>query len=119
MKIIFAAFMMAQPAAAYTLRYKVKSPDPVAVLARVEALTGLNFEGKCAEWKPEAPPKVGFFCGEWKPIHGSIITGPDFVQVEVFQAKQPDRRAVPVKIDADLKRKIGKAVTSAAPPPSR
>lgn len=96
--------LAATQARAYTLRYKVPNPDAEAIIARVEAATGLNFQGKCAT------PADGKACTAFAPIHGHLLTGPGYVVVEIYQAKSRNPRLVAVKVDAALKQKIGKAV---------
>lgn len=91
-------------AEAYTLKYKVADPDHVAILARVEAATGLNFEGKCEPPRRKSDPPCD------APIHGTIQTYPGRVIVEVFGARNSDKRSRATKVDKELSRKITAAV---------
>lgn len=105
-KLLALFVMLGSQANAYMLTYKIANPDAEAILVRVEAATGLNFQGKCA---PATPTKARD-CS--LPIHGSISTDGRDVVVVVYQKKPAgEKRAVatPV-ISAALKNLIDTAV---------
>lgn len=98
-------FLIPLNAEAYTLRYKVAKPDGLAIVARLEAATGLNFQGKC-----KTPGAAGA-CLELDVIHGHVSTGPGLVEVVVYDRQRKDvPRARAAAVTADIKKKISKAV---------
>lgn len=91
--IIALALTISSTAHAYRLTYKVKKPNFSAILARVEAQTGLVFEKKCSSCT----------------VNGHITADGTSVIVDVYQVKAA-ASAVPVKVTTELKKKIGAAV---------
>lgn len=97
MKIIAIILSLAAPAAAWQASYRVgKNPDIAAVIARVEASTGLDFQAKCASCT----------------VNGHVSIDPDrpeWVQVVVYQGTSKGRFKCWTVTPA-LKKKVGQAV---------
>lgn len=101
--IALAVLLIPGPAAAYTLRYKVKEAPPADELSqKLWAATGLYFGGfKCLLSDGTTP------CNR----HGHLISGAGTVVVEVYQTKAKEiPLSKPVTVTAELKKKIGRVV---------
>lgn len=109
MRNLIAVFLMALAtnASAYTVRYRIALPDGKTIRERLEAATGLRFEGKCRV--PLGPNDV---CPEEQrlSIHGRINTREGHVLVEVYEQTTADSRVEPVRVTAALRTKIDAAV---------
>lgn len=106
--LLAALLLLPASAGAFELKYKIASDvkelnaKAIAIIPKIEAATGLNFSGKCANWVPVAPPQIGYECASWLPRHGRWNAIEDVnIVIEVFEVADPkDARVEPSVLSA-------------------